>query len=192
MVRFIHIGWERVSSISKVCVRARQCVHIGPYSQTTLMSLGAAHPLPNWRKNISYWKYDSVWKGKKVYEKQEAENITCEKEENGEWWRGQDKGVSTRLLLIQVPSNSNDQHCDMQATTGGKKLLKLKEEVTFSLPLAWLKWSAVLKDQNYWGGGGVPSTSKAAAFSCCKRTLTRANYTKQYPHVKSQKIGKYF
>lgn len=117
------------------------------------MSLGAAHPLPNWRKNISYWKYDSVWKGKKVYEKQEAENITCEKEENGEWWRGQDKGVSTRLLLIQVPSNSNDQHCDMQATTGGKKLLKLKEEVTFSLPLAWLKWSAVLKDQNYWGGG---------------------------------------
>lgn len=41
------------------------------------MSLGAAHPLPNWRKNISYWKYDSVWKGKKVYEKQEAENITC-------------------------------------------------------------------------------------------------------------------
>lgn len=138
---FWHREWLGLSTLTESafhpyqkCVRARQCVHIGPYSQTTLMSLGAAHPLPNWRKNISYWKYDSVWKGKKVYEKQEAENITC--------------GLIEMIRCFKGP-----------------ELL---------------------------GGGGVPSTSKAAAFSCCKRTLTRANYTKQYPHVKSQKIGKYF
>lgn len=78
----------------------------------------------------------------------------------------------------------------MQPTTG-KKITKIEGRSDIFAPIGLIEMICCFKGPELFGGG-VPSTSKAAAFSCCKRTLTRANYTKQYPHVKSQKLGKYF
>lgn len=77
----------------------------------------------------------------------------CEKEENGEWWRGQDKGVSTRILLIQVPSNSNDQHCDMQPTTG-KKITKIEGRSDIFAPIGLIEMICCFKGPELFGGGG--------------------------------------
>lgn len=74
----------------------------------------------------------------------------------------------------------------------GKKITKIQGRSDIFAPIGLIEMICCFKGPELLGGGGVPSTSKAAAFSCCKRTLTRANYTKQYPHIKSQKLGKYF
>lgn len=92
------------------------CVRI--YSHTSLMSLGAAHPLPNWRKNTSCSKYDAVWKPeerKKVRKWETGNMVGKRKILSNE--KGKIKGhlPDTRLSLILAPFWNRSQYFDMQA-----------------------------------------------------------------------------
>lgn len=72
----------------------------------------------------------------------------------------------------------------------GKKITKIQGRSDIFAPIGLIEMICCFKGPELLGGGGV--SLHLNAFSCCKRTLTRANYTKQYPHIKSQKLGKYF